>query len=92
MAGAAWEPVDVALLSETIERYPDEPVNYLLRGEAWLTAGESDRAASDFERTRELSARRFAQSGWGYVEQAYLDRAEAGLTECRRTLSPDDRP
>lgn len=82
MDDAAWEPSDVALISETIERYPDAPVNYLLRGEAWLSAGEIDRAAADFEIARALSARRLAQSAWGYVEQAYLDRAQVGLAEC----------
>jgi len=81
----------VLLLSETIERYPEEPVNYLLRGEAWLTAGDPRRAASDFEAARDLVRQRLAQSAWGYVEQAYLDRAMIGLAECRQLLHLNDR-
>jgi len=78
----------VALLSETIARYPDEPVNYLLRGEAWLSAGEVTRAAADFEVARGLARRRFAESSWGYAAQAYSDRAEAGLAACGSCVRP----
>jgi hypothetical protein len=91
MDGAVWEPDDVALISETIEQHPDGPVNYLLRAEAWLSAGEPECAASDFEIAQELAARRLSHSAWGYVEQAYLDRAMIGLAECRQLLHLNDR-
>lgn len=80
----------IALLTETIARYPEEPVNYVLRGEAWLSAGETGRAAVDFEVARSLARRRFAESAWGYAAQAYFDRAEAGLAACGRPLAPDN--
>ncbi|HMM27256.1 MAG: hypothetical protein AAGU78_06620 [Chloroflexota bacterium] len=76
----------ILLLTETIEQQPDEPVNYLLRGEAWLRAGDRRRAADDFVMARDLAARRFAQSAWGYLDQAYCDRAQAGLAACQGAL------
>lgn len=85
------DPPVVALLSETIARYPDEPVNYLLRGEAWLSAGETRRATADFEVARRLARRRFAESAWGYLAQAYFDRAEAGLAMCEGQLVLNNR-
>lgn len=75
-------PDSALLLSETIAQVPDEPVNYLLRGEVWLRAGDTGRAADDFLKARELAERRWASSAWGYLDQAYRDRAEAGLAAC----------
>lgn len=75
-------PDGALLLSETISRAPDEPVNYILRGEMWLSVGDTGRAAADFLKARELAERRWASSAWGYLDQAYRDRAEAGLAAC----------
>jgi len=76
----------ILLLTETIGQRPEEPVNYLLRGEAWLRAGDRRRAADDFMIARDLAARRFAPSAWGYLEQAYCDRAQIGLAACQGAL------
>ncbi len=76
----------ILLLNETIQQRPDEPVNYLLRAEARLRAGDRRQAAEDFVTARELAARRYAQSAWGYLDQAYCDRAQAGLAACQGAL------
>jgi len=57
-------------------------VNYLLRGEEWLVCGELGQARADFEAARAYSERLLLQSAWGYIYQAYIDRAEAGLRQC----------
>jgi hypothetical protein len=72
----------VRFLSRLIEADPDAPVNYLLRGEEWLLCGEPGRARADFEAARDRSERLLGQSSWGYIYQAYMDRAEAGLRQC----------
>jgi len=82
--------LDISLLSETITLHPDAPVNYLLRGEAWLGVGDVRRAAVDFVTARDLAAQRFAHSAWGYLAHAYFDRAQAGLAECT-AAGPDER-
>ena len=77
------EGLDEEAVERIAERYPDEPVNYLLRGEAWLTAGESDRAASDFESGIALleSQRETVEKGeqrWGVLDAAEELFDEAG--------------
>ena len=69
----------VGLLSRAIGKHPDAPVNYLLRGEAWLALDQTDRARADFETARRLAEGLLTQSAWGYIYQAYIDRADAGL-------------
>lgn len=77
------QQAEIVLLTRLIENDPAHPVHYLLRGEEWLACGRPDRARADFLRAKALAAVLFAQSAWGYVYQAYVDRAEAGLRECR---------
>ena len=72
----------VRLLSRIIEAVPDAPVNFLLRGEEWLVCGQFEKARADFAAARVRSERYLAQSAWGYIYQAYLDRADAGLRLC----------
>ncbi len=74
---------EIALLSHLIERSPAHPVYYVLRGEEWLACGYPDRARLDFLAAKERAAELFARAEWGYIFQAYVDRAEAGLRECR---------
>lgn len=74
--------LEIADLSGAIERDPDAPINYLLRGEAWLICGEPDRAQTDFETARTMATDLLRRSEWGYIYQAYLDRADAGLRRC----------
>lgn len=72
----------VSLLTHLIQAAPDEPVHYLLRGEEWLSCGEPEAARADFEAARDRAGALLIESDWGYVYQAYLDRAEAGLRQC----------
>jgi hypothetical protein len=57
-------------------------VNYLLRGEEWLARGFVEQARDDFLSARSYSEDLLEQSAWGYVYQAYIDRAEVGLLQC----------
>lgn len=66
-------------LDFAVERHPDAPVNYLLRGEYWLRAGDAYQARADLEKARELAAELHKNSDWGYIFQSYSDRAEALL-------------
>ncbi len=74
---------ELALLSHLIERGLAHPVYYVLRGEEWLACGQPEKARLDFLAARERAAELLAQAEWGYILQAYVDRAEAGLRECR---------
>jgi Tfp pilus assembly protein PilF len=66
-------------LDLAIERAPDAPVNYLLRGEYWLDAGEADLAKQDLEMAIQLAKQQLESSDWGYILQSYIDRAEEQL-------------
>lgn len=85
-AGQEFVVADVSfqmrILTRLIQREPDEPVHYVLRGEEWLAHGEIARACADFAIARRLADARAAQSDWGYLYQAYSDRAMIGLRCC----------
>lgn len=66
-------------LNRAIEGSPDAAVNFVLRGEYWLEAGDWEQATQDFEQALELAKSALATSEWGYLEQALVDRAEHGL-------------
>ena len=66
-------------LGNAIQRDPDAPVNYLLRGEYWFEVGDTDNARHDFLQARDLAQAALEESDWGYVLQSYLDRAERWL-------------
>jgi hypothetical protein len=82
MSSAAWTNPRIRLLTRMIEVAPETPVNYVLRGEEWLIYGEIEQARADFEQVRVQAEHLLAESAWGYVYQAYIDRAEAGLRQC----------
>lgn len=63
-------------LDSAVERKPQAPVNYLLRGEFWLEVGDHHKAQEDLSRARELAALCLEKSDWGYIYQSYIDRAE----------------
>jgi len=71
-------------LSLTIEKYPDTPANYVLRGELYLDVNEYELAAADFQRALELASTQFEASDWGGIAQVMRDRAEAGLERVLR--------
>lgn len=77
----AWTP-QLYWLTQAIEAQPDAPVNYLLRGEEWLVSGDLQRARDDFLRARSKAQRLLDSSAWGYLYQAYIDRALQGLRQC----------
>ena len=66
-------------LSQGIEQQPEEPGNYVLRGELYLALGDQTRAAEDFEVALELAQAQLERGDWGFVAQAVQDRALAGL-------------
>lgn len=74
--------VQLDLLTQAIDAQPDVPVNYLLRGDEWLVLGDCDRARADYEQARRLAETCLARSAWGYIYQAYIDRANMGLHMC----------
>lgn len=81
--GAVLElPTQLRVLTRLIEREPDVPLHYVLRGETWLMYGYLDHAREDFLAARRLAVDVATASGWGYLAQAYVDRAEAGLRRC----------
>lgn len=78
----------VEILSRAIERFPDAPVNYVLRGEAHLDEGHADSAdmaTQDFLRALDLSASR--ETNWEFVNRGILDRARQGLRRCGYNLA-----
>ncbi len=67
-------------LEAAIERDPNTPVHYLLRGEFWVEQGDFQQAQADFIKVCDLVAQMIDTSDWGYIYQSYLDRAEQQLT------------
>lgn len=67
------------LLNRKIEQFPESPVNYVLRGELYAAAGDEESAASDFRTAIRLAEKLDPELDWGYVNTAYIDRAEEGL-------------
>jgi hypothetical protein len=78
-----FAPPQVRLLTSLIESDPDAPVHYLLRGEEWLVCGQFERARADFLTARAQAEKLLSESLWGYIYQAYMDRAETGIYQCK---------
>ncbi|MBX3066155.1 MAG: hypothetical protein KF726_24465 [Anaerolineae bacterium] len=76
-AGSPTLSPRIAVLSDAIERHPDAPANYVLRGEAYLELAKYQLAASDFMTALRLAADR--QTDWEYLNRSVLDRARQGL-------------
>src|SRR4051812_6637381 len=72
LAGLAFR-IDV--LTTAIEKNPEAPVNYVLRGEMLLDGGDLDLAADDFHKALVLAQSRAEGANWGYIYQALADRA-----------------
>jgi hypothetical protein len=71
----------LALLDETVARYPQSPSGYVLRGELHLSAGMIDSALRDFRQGLALAERQLYTEQWGLVMQVMRDRAREGLTQ-----------
>jgi tetratricopeptide (TPR) repeat protein len=74
----------VDVLTAAIEKRPDAPVNYVLRGEALLDGGDYELAAEDFRKALELAEPQAESANWGYINRALADRAREGLRYCTR--------
>src|SRR5450432_1604480 len=72
-------PTRIDMLSESIERYPEAPSNYVIRGEALLDEGQNEWAAHDFTTALQLAEAQARTANWGYIYQALYDRAQEGL-------------
>jgi hypothetical protein len=71
----------LAALTRKIERYPDYPVNYVLRGELLIEIGNPAKALEDFRKAIALSEQHDPDLDWGYLNSAFLDRAHRGVRE-----------
>lgn len=76
-------PTRLDLLTAAIDRHPDAPVNYVLRGEALREAGDLVAAVEDFLMALRLAEGR--ETTWEFLNRAFLDRARQGLRRCGYT-------
>ncbi len=74
----------LALLDETITRYPQSPSGYVLRGELHLNAGLIDQALRDFRQGLVLAENQLHTEQWGVIAQVMRDRAQEGLNQALR--------
>lgn len=74
-------------LSHAIEMNPEEPANYILRGELYYQLREYALAEVDFQRGYILASEQVEANRWGIVAQTLLDRALYGLTKVQRRLA-----
>ncbi len=74
----------ITALDDAITLYPSSSANYVLRGEAYLKAGQAERAIIDFEIAQRLAQADIMNNRWGLVAQAMQDRARRGLQQARR--------
>jgi hypothetical protein len=74
----------LAALTAAISAAPDDPINYVLRGEVRLALGAFDEAAEDFRRGLLLIAA-IGETDWGYLHSLLADRAQHGLRRCSQT-------
>ena len=72
-------PTLIEQLTESIERYPDAPSNYVYRGEALLDEGHIEQAAQDFTVALQLAKAQALVANWGYIYQVLYERAHEGL-------------
>lgn len=70
-------------LNRAIGLHPESPVNYILRGEAFLEEDQRDQAIDDFLAAVALAGQR--ETTWEYINRAMLDRARQGLRRCGYT-------
>ncbi len=68
-------------LSGAIDLYPDSSMNYVLRGELYLSFDEPALAEADFRQALSLAQADYETSRWGLVAQAVQDRARVGLAK-----------
>ncbi|GAB4519596.1 MAG: hypothetical protein OHK0046_28720 [Anaerolineae bacterium] len=77
---------EIMALTDTIERFPEAPANYVLRGEHYLNLQQLEAAEADFRRALQLIDEPIENNRWGVVAQSLRDRAQHGLTKITRKL------
>ena len=70
-------------LDTAIAAAPENPVNYLLRGEYFLTNENPDAAEADFRMALDLANQQVEHANWGFVAQVVADRAQVGLKKAQ---------
>jgi hypothetical protein len=71
-------------LTEAIAAAPDEPGNYILRGELYLALRQVEAAKADFEQAYTLALAQVESDDWGLAAQVNCDRALLGLEAVSR--------
>jgi tetratricopeptide (TPR) repeat protein len=74
-------------LSHAVEMHPEEPANYVLRGEVYYQLREYALAEADFQRGLELASEQVEANRWGLVAQTLQDRALVGLEKTQQRLA-----
>ncbi|MCB9450726.1 MAG: hypothetical protein H6672_04770 [Anaerolineaceae bacterium] len=71
-------------LDAAIAAEPENPVNYMLRGEYHLTNENPDAAEADFRLALDLASQQVEHANWGFVAQVVADRAQVGLKQAQQ--------
>lgn len=79
----------LAELNDAVALHPDNPTNYMLRGETYLEINKPEFALADFEKAFELASGHLEQTNWGFVMQVVQDRAQRGLLKAKQRLWRD---
>jgi hypothetical protein len=74
----------ILALEIAISAAPDNPINYVLRGEALLDYGDQAAAAEDFQRGLHLISAA-GETDWGYIHSILAERAQEGLRRCTQS-------
>ena len=74
----------IEALTQAIERYPNTPTNYVLRGEVYLALNQHTLAGADFNRALTLAEAHVDELPWGYATAAFVDRAQNGLRQVQQ--------
>lgn len=75
----------ILMLGLAISAAPDNPINYVLRGEALLDYGDQVAAAEDFQRGLHLISAA-GEMDWGYIHSILAERAQEGLRRCTQSV------
>jgi hypothetical protein len=74
-------------LNQAIAGADNTPTNYVLRGELYLELGAYKLALADFEHAEKLATYQLDEHNWGFIAQAMLDRAQAGMVKAKRHVN-----
>ncbi len=66
-------------LTDAIKAFPNSPTNYILRAEVLYALRDYEASAQDFYTGWKLAREAAQTADWGYIYEALIERAEAGL-------------